>query len=103
MFGAFLFTVLIIFFCLIIIGCITVITLQIYIANKFNFKIPTTSYSSKNFDKDKIKKILNESENLNPKLRKCIWIILFIDKTIKILTICLIIIWIIIISIAIMN
>ena len=103
MFGAFLFTVLIILLCLIIIGCITVVTLQSYIANKFNFKIPTTSYSSKNFDKNKIKKILTESENLNPKLRKCIRIILFIDKIIKLLTICLIIIWLIIISKAIMN
>lgn len=103
MFGAFLFTVLIILFCLIIIGGITVITLQIFIANKFNFKIPTTSYSSKNFDKNEIKKILNESEDLNPKLRKCIRIILFINKTIKFLTICLIIIWIPIISKAIIN
>jgi hypothetical protein len=103
MFGAFLFTVLIILFCLIIIGGIAVINLQVYIANKFNFKIPTTSFSSKNFDKNKIKKILNESENLNPKLRKCIRIILFTDKIIKLLTIWLIIIWIIIISKAIMN
>ena len=103
MFGAFLFTVLIILFCLIIIGGIAVINLQVYIANKFNFKIPTTSFSSKNFDKNKIKKILNESENLNPKLRKCIRIILFTDKIIKLLTIWLIIIWIVIISKAIMN
>ncbi len=103
MFGAFLFTILIILFCLIIIGGITVVTLQSYIANKFNFKIPTTCYSSKNFDKNKIKKILYESENLNPTLKKCIRIILFMDKIIKLLTICLIIIWIIIISKAIMN
>jgi hypothetical protein len=103
MFGAFLFTVIIILFCLIIIGSITVITLQIYIANKFNFKIPTTSYSSKNFDKNKINKILNESENLHPTLRKCIQIILFLHKIFNLLIICLITIWIVIILIAIMN
>jgi ABC-type maltose transport system permease subunit len=103
MFGAFLFTVLIILFCLIIIGGIAVINLQVYIANKFNFKIPTTSYSSKNFDKNKINKILNESENLHPTLRKCIQIILFLHKIFNLLIICLITIWIVIILIAIMN
>jgi ABC-type maltose transport system permease subunit len=99
----FLFQSNITLFYLLVIVVIPEIILIKYIANKFNFKIPTTSYISKKFDKNKIKKILNDSENLNPTLKKCIQIILFLNKILNTLTISFLTVWGAIILIAITN
>jgi ABC-type maltose transport system permease subunit len=103
MIETFLFQSIITLFYLIVIVAIPEIILVQYIANKFNFKIPTKSYISKKFDKNKIKKILNDSENLNPTLKKCIQIILFLNKILNILTICILTVWGAVILIAITN